>query len=101
MSNKLPLLIKYVEEMYLEGGPKLEHYVQLTNWFDNVHLARQEGGTESELMQLRTAFGPAMGMQTMQSRSWLKPRGYPRDFEIIDNIYLKNAHQSTQLKTLG
>ena len=44
MSNKLPLLIKYVEEMYLEGGPKLEHYVQLTNWFDNVHLARQEGG---------------------------------------------------------
>ncbi|TDM08001.1 MAG: class I SAM-dependent methyltransferase [Ideonella sp. MAG2] len=70
------------------GGPTPEQYPMLQQQLAHIHQARMSGKLSPETLQaLRHALGAAMGMATLQGRSWLKPYGYAGDFQVIDDIY--------------
>lgn len=70
------------------GGPTPEQYPMLQQQLTHIHRARMSGELSAESLQtLRHSLGAAMGLATLQGRSWLKPFGYAGDFQVIDDIY--------------
>lgn len=70
------------------GGPTPDQYPMLQELLEHIHSARMKGELSAETLQtLRHTLGAAMGLGTLQGRSWLKPYGYAGDFQLIDDIY--------------
>ena len=70
------------------GGPTPAQYPMLQQLLEHIHKARMSGELSAETLQtLRHSLGAAMGLATLQGRSWLKPYGYAGDFQLIDDIY--------------
>ncbi len=70
------------------GGPTPGQYPMLQELLEHIHSARMKGELSAEGLQtLRHTLGAAMGLGTLQGRSWLKPFGYAGDFQLIDDIY--------------
>ena len=88
-----------IQDLCTAGGPKPNQYETVHDLFNQVNVHRKTGKlSHNDLNQLRHAFGPAMSVETMQGRSYLKKYGYAGDFEIIDEIYLKTVNPNLRFK---
>ncbi|MBQ0934471.1 class I SAM-dependent methyltransferase [Ideonella paludis] len=81
------------------GGPTPEQYPMLENLMQQVHEAHLAGDLSAETLHaLRHSVGAAMGLGTLQGRSWLKPYGYAGDFQLIDDIYQQACSPNPHLR---
>ena len=82
-------LFRYLHTLIKKNGPVAKEYAELNSWIDKVIRAKREGILgEKDLDSLREIWGEAFSTDTMQGFSFLKPHGYPGDFEIIDRLYI-------------
>ncbi len=78
----------YIRKMVEQGGPREEHYQEITKWINQIHsLATLGRISQPELASMRAWFGSALSPSTIQGLALTKPHGYAGDFEIIDRIY--------------
>lgn len=84
----MPAHAEFVAHLVKKGGPRVEDYIDLDQWIVQVHKEVASGFISgSELAGLRSLFGDALSINTLQGFAFNKPYGYAGDFEIIERIY--------------
>ena len=73
--------IEYLEGLVPSGGPEPAEFERLTRCFQSLAA---EGVSGSEV---RGALAPTLTTGSLQGCAYLKPHGYPGDFEMLDRIY--------------
>lgn len=90
--------IKKAEHWAERGGPSPSEYKEFNAWLEELakHV-EQASVDESNINNLRYAFGDALTTATLQGISLVKPRGYAGDFEVIDRVYQRSMTTNPQL----
>jgi hypothetical protein len=70
----------------LSGGPTPSDYPLFTSLLDNIYESQRESRV-SAFTALRQILAPTHDPDCMQGFVYLKPHGYPGDFELLDRIY--------------
>jgi len=93
----LEALIDYIQLLYDSGGPTEEEYEPLNDalMYYRRHIPAEDWKAASE--QVVTIFGPAF-IDSIAGHAYLKPYGYPGDFEVIDKMYLQVISKHAALK---
>ena len=81
-------LIKYLEGLFLKGGPDFEDYGSFTQWLADAADAIKEGTlSASEIHQLWFNLGDEYMADASVGNILEKRHGYAGDFEVIDKLY--------------
>jgi len=90
--------VTYIRRLVEQGGPRGRDFSELDYWIVDVRTAIQTGTlSDSELAEIRAAFGDALSPATMQGFAFTKPHGYAGDFEIIDRMYQMYVSSDSRL----
>ncbi len=91
--------LSFIKELVQKGGPDYSDYASFTSCLQEVHATLQKNVLEKkQLSEFRNAFKDALSPETMQGHSYLKPFGYPGDFQVIDKIYQLHVSPVDHLK---
>jgi extracellular factor (EF) 3-hydroxypalmitic acid methyl ester biosynthesis protein len=94
-----PSYVSYIRKIVAQGGPALSDYQPLETWLSDVHARMIRGEINgSQLAGLREELGDVLSLETMMGFAYLKPHGYPGDFEIIDRIYTEHRTKVGRLE---
>jgi len=87
----------YIQVLYDSGGPAKQEYEPLNdalNYFrTKIPLAEWKAASE----EVTRIFGPEF-IDSIAGHAYLKPYGYPGDFEVIDKMYLEVISKHSMLK---
>lgn len=85
--------------MVVQGGPAPAEYGQFTDWLQKIAAETSAGKlTSHDIQNLRCAFGEALSSLTLQGFAYVKPHGYPGDFEMLEKIYQNHVSSHPKLR---
>jgi len=98
VQNAIQRHITYIRALVQQGGPTPAQYADLEARMGHLCGLIHDGtATESDVADLRAAFGDAISPATLQGLVYCKPHGYAGDYQIIDRIYQNHVAPDPQL----
>jgi len=91
LKNKLDIkVIEFVSYLIEKGGPEPQDYSKFTSIVDNLDF--------SEIADFREIIKDILNENTLIGHGFVKPFGYPGDFNLIDKIYQFDINEDVRYK---
>ncbi len=95
-STSVDLLVNYIKLLYDCGGPVKGEYKALNDAIMHFRSTTPDKEWKDACLKVTSIFGESLINSTL-GHAYLKPYGYPGDFEIIDKVYLEMISEDPML----
>lgn len=95
-ATSVDLLVNYIKLLHDCGGPNEEEYKALNDAIMFFRALTPDKKWKDACVNITAIFGDSLINSTL-GHAYLKPYGYPGDFEIIDKVYLEMISEDPML----